>query len=386
MNDIVFRDLKSQYRALKEEIDGAIMEVLASGQFIGGSQVENLERILAEYVNVKNCITCANGTDALQLVMAAYGIGPGDAVFIPDFTFFATGEMIPMLGATPVFVDVDARTFNMDPNSLENAIEGIEREGLLRPKAVIPVDLFGLPAQYPRISEIARSYGLVVIEDGAQGFGGAIGKELVCSFGDAATTSFFPAKPLGCYGDGGAIFTNDDEIARLVRSMKVHGKGEHKYENVRIGMNSRLDTIQAAVLRVKLQAFLEYELAALNSIHKRYSEELSEDVVVPFIPDGYFSCNAQYTIKLPSESARNHLHEFLALKGIPTMIYYPIAMHAQKAFHEIGVAIVELDVTTELCKTVLSLPMHPYLSHDDVSRIIDMVKRGLATRQLENVR
>lgn len=374
MNGIEFRDLRRQYQALKEKIDGAVLGVMASSQFIGGSEVNELEDRLAEYVGTKHCISCANGTDALQLLLFAYGIGPGDAVFIPDFTFFATGEIIPAVGATPVFVDVDPRTFNIDPSSLESAINEILQEGIYRPAAVIPVDLFGLPADYPRILKISKHYGLIVIEDAAQGFGGAIGDKRACSFGDAATTSFFPAKPLGCYGDGGAIFTNDDEITNLIESLKVHGKGSHKYDNVRVGMNSRLDAIQAAILSVKLDALVEYELDAMAKVHSQYSKEIAEAVETPFIPRGFQTCNAQYTIKLPDIVRRDGLQEYLRRNGIPSIIYYPVPMHKQLAFKGLGETPLDLKTSEVLCDTVLSLPMHPYLTTNEIEKIIQAVR------------
>lgn len=246
-----FRDLQKQYQTLKPQIDAAIQAVLTDANFISGPQVIGLEHHLAEYVGAKHCITCGNGTDALTLALMAWNIGPGDAVFVPDFTFFASGETPAYQGAVPVFVDVEEDTFNMSPASLKAAIEAVLKEDVLRPRAIIAVDLFGQPADYPVLREIADSYGLLILEDGAQGFGGRIGEQRACSFGDISTTSFFPAKPLGCYGDGGAIFTDNDEWAELMRSLRIHGKGTDKYDNVRIGLNSRLDTLQAAVLDVK---------------------------------------------------------------------------------------------------------------------------------------
>ncbi|MFA5585638.1 MAG: DegT/DnrJ/EryC1/StrS family aminotransferase [Saccharofermentanales bacterium] len=383
MDRIVFRDLKRQYQALKDRIDRAVLDIMIDGQFIGGEPVVKLEDLLAEYAGVKHCITCANGTDALQLALMALGIGPGDAVFIPDFTFFATGEIIPQVGATPVFVDVDARTFNMDPESLRQAVKAILDVGELKPAAVIPVDLFGLPADYPGIMEVATDFGLLVIEDAAQGFGGAIGSKRCCSFGHVATTSFFPAKPLGCYGDGGAVFTNDTDLATLIGSLKVHGKGQHKYENIRIGMNSRLDTIQAGILMVKLQAFIDDELAMMATIHNQYTKELSDYVEVPFIPDGYQTCHAQYTIKTVSAENRDQLQRHLDLHGIPTMIYYPIPMHQQLAFAKIGVSPVSLEQTRRLCETVLSLPIHPYLTQPEIDMVVSRVKEGIKSSRMD---
>ena len=270
-----FRDLKKQYQVLKPRMDAAVTQVMSDCNFISGSQVKALERRLADYVGVKHCISCANGTDALELAERAYGIGPGDAVFVPDFTFFSSAETVADLGATPVFVDVDPVSFNLCPRALESALDRVRAQGKLRPRAVVAVDLFGLPADFPALERVAKENGLLLIEDGAQGFGGRIGDRRACSFGDIATTSFFPAKPLGCYGDGGAVFTNDDDIAALIRSLCVHGKSElDKYNNLRLGMNSRLDTIQAAVLDVKLSAFEDYELKKVNAAAKMYTERL----------------------------------------------------------------------------------------------------------------
>lgn len=309
----------------------------------------------------------------MTLVLMAWGIGKGDAVFVPDFTFFSTGEVVSFRGATPVFVDVDRETFNMDPVKLEAAIEKTLEQGNLRPRVVIPVDLFGLPANYDEIDRIARKYKLLVLEDGAQGFGGNINGQKACSFGDAATTSFFPAKPLGCYGDGGAIFTNDDGLAELLQSLKVHGRGKDKYDNVRIGVNSRLDTLQAAVLQVKLKAFVEHELDDVNRVAQEYTRRLEGIVETPVIPDGYFSSYAQYTIKLKSREERDGLQDFLKKKGIPSMIYYTKPMHRQQAFADLAYSDEDFAVTVQLCDTVLSLPMHPYLKDEDIGQVCDAV-------------
>ena len=303
-----FRDLKEQYRVLKNEIDTAMIRVATDSNFISGRQVTELENQLAEYVGVKHCVTCGNGTDALTMMMMAWDIKEGDAVFVPDFTFFASGEIVSFEGATPVFYDVRKDTFNADVNSLENAIQSVIEEEKLRPRVIIAVDPFGQPADYPAIEKLAEKYNLLVLEDGAQGFGGVIGKQRACSFGDAATTSFFPAKPLGCYGDGGAVFTNDDEVADYLRSIRVHGKGSFKYDNVRIGWNSRLDTIQAAILQVKLKAFREYELDAVNKVAETYTELLKDVVKTPIVPDGIYSSWAQYTIRLESQEERDETY------------------------------------------------------------------------------
>lgn len=371
-----FRDLKTQYQQLKPEIDAAIAEVLENANFISGRQVGELEEELAQYVGVKHCITCGNGTDALSMMMMAWNIGKEDAVFVPDFTFFASGEIVSFEGATPVFYDVCMDTFNADVTSLENSIINVLNEGKLTPRAIIAVDLFGLPANYIKLEEIAKKYKLLLLEDGAQGFGGKIGERRVGSFGDAATTSFFPAKPLGCYGDGGAIFTNDDNIAELLKSIRVHGKGSFKYDNVRIGWNSRLDTLQAAILKVKFKAFREYELEEVNRVADTYRKELMGVVKIPVVREGFYSSWAQYTLQLSSKDERDQVQEALKEKGIPTIVYYPKPMHQQVAFSG-NKMYVECPNTEKLCDTVLSLPMHPYLSNSDIQEIAMAVKLAI---------
>ncbi len=374
-----FRDLGEQYKQLKEEMDKSIGKVLIDGNFIGGTQVTELEEQLAEYVGVKHCITCANGTDALTMVLMAWNIQQGDAVFVPDFTFFASGEVVSFEGATPVFYDVCQDTFNADVSSLEQCINNVIEQGKLRPRAIIAVDLFGQPANYPKLEEVAKKYNLLLLEDGAQGFGGRIGERQACSFGDAATTSFFPAKPLGCYGDGGAIFTNDDKVNEYLRSIKVHGKGNYKYDNVRIGWNSRLDTIQAAILQVKLKAFKEYELEAVNKVAERYTELLGDLVNTPKVPKGYYSSWAQYTLRLKSNEQREKLQQYLKEREIPTMVYYPKPMHSQKAY-EGNENYTECAITEDLCNTVLSLPMHPYLTEEEIIVIAEEIRNYLYKR------
>ncbi len=372
-----FRDLQKQYQVLKPQMDAAVGKVLTDANFISGAQVKALEKKLAEYVGVKHCITCANGTDALKLAEMACGIGKGHAVFVPDFTFFSTAETVADLGATNIFVDVDMDTFNICPKALEAAIEKVIAEGKLIPKAIVAVDLFGQPADYTAISAIAEKYGLILIEDGAQGFGGRIGERMACSFGHIATTSFFPAKPLGCYGDGGAVFTNDDDAAALIRSLCIHGKsGEDKYNNIRIGMNSRLDTLQAAVLEVKLDAFAEKELEAVNRAAGWYNARLSGAVKTPVVLPGFYSSWAQYTIQLPDDGSRDALQQVLKAQGIPTMIYYPRGMHQQGAFADLPYAL-QCPNTEKLCRTVLALPMHPYLEEGDVEAICKAVLENL---------
>jgi dTDP-4-amino-4,6-dideoxygalactose transaminase len=367
-----FRDLRAQYHALQPDIDAAISDVLESSRFIGGPEVSSLEEELADFVGAKHCISCANGTDALQLALMAWGVGEGDAVFVPDFTFFSSGEVASAVGATPVFVDVDASTFNVDSSSLERAVVAVEEAGELTPRVVVAVDLFGQPADYRRIRAICDEHGLLLLEDAAQGFGGSIEGRLDCTFGDISTTSFFPAKPLGCYGDGGAVFTDDDGWADLVRSYAVHGKGTMKYDNVRVGMNSRLDALQAAVLRVKLRAFADHELDDVNERASWYDEEFHaagierRGVSLPVVLDGFRSSWAQYTLRLPEGCDRDALQATLKGQGIPTMVYYPKPMHEQKAFG--GACVVPgggCPVTERLCSSVLSLPMGPYLALED---------------------
>lgn len=369
-----FRDLKKQYQILKTDIDKAMIQVAADCNFINGQQVKDVEQELAEYVGVKHCITCANGTDALTMAMMAWGIGEGDAVFVPDFTFFSSGEIVAHAGATPIFVDVNRDTYNISIYSLEEQIKAMIVEGSLTPKAIIAVDLFGLPADFPEIRKVAEKYNLLVLEDGAQGFGGMIGEHMACSFGDISTTSFFPAKPLGCYGDGGAVFTDDDEIAALLESIRVHGKGEMKYDNVRIGLNSRLDTIQAAILSIKLRAFKDYEIKAVNTAAAAYTEALNDFVTVPVVPNGFYSSWAQYTIQLKDKETRDSLQKKLKEDGIPSMIYYPKPMHKQQAFEESLYQTADCLNTQQLCDTVLSLPMHPYLSEPDINLIVSKVQ------------
>lgn len=368
-----FRDLKAQYDKYKYEIDSAIQEVINNTNFIGGKEVNTLEQRLAEYVGVRHCITCANGTEAMTLLMMAWDIREGDAVFVPDFTFFSTGEVVSFRGATPIFVDVDRDTFNIDTDKLEKAINKVIDEGKLTPKMIIPVDLFGLPADYIEIEKIAKKYNLRILEDAAQGFGGSINGKKACSFGDAATTSFFPAKPLGCYGDGGAIFTNDDELAELLNSLKVHGKGDNKYDNVRIGVNSRLDSIQAAVLNVKLTAFIDHELEDVNRVYSLYTEKLKGIVETPVIPEGYVSSFAQYTIKLKNKEERDALQAKLKSEGIPSMVYYVKPMHKQGAFAEDDYDDNDFEVTNELCDIVLQLPIHPYMGEEDINKVCSVL-------------
>ncbi len=375
-----FRDLKKQYRVLKADIDAAMQRVAENCNFISGGEVAELERQLAEYVGAKYCISCANGTDALSIAMMVWGIGSGDAVFVPDFTFFSSGEIVSHCGAVPIFVDVCEETFNIDPDKLESAIINARQEGKYELKAVVAVDLFGLPADMPKIRAICDKYGLLLLEDGAQGFGGRIGDKTACSFGDMSTTSFFPAKPLGCYGDGGALFTDNSEWAQAAMSIRVHGKGEMKYDNVRIGLNSRLDTIQAAILKVKFRAFTEYELADVNKASEMYDKAFDgcdSMLARPVVPEGFYSSRAQYTLRLKDRETRDGLQAALKGDGIPTMVYYPKPMHRQLAFGIAGDTDNDLSVTNKLCDTVLSLPMHPYLTREDADIVAAAVIRYL---------
>ena len=380
-----FRDLQKQYEVLKPQIDEALIKVAGSAKYISGPEVKELEKQLAAYVGVKHCITCANGTDALSIAMRAWGIGKGDAVFVPDFTFFSSGECPADEGATPFFVDVDQRTYNLDPKKLEEAILKVKAEGKYQAKAVVAVDLFGLPADFDSIRQICSKYDLLLLEDGAQGFGGSINGKRACSFGDISTTSFFPAKPLGCYGDGGAIFTDNDEWADLIRSICVHGKDTSnpndpnaKYNNIRIGKNSRIDTIQAAILLPKFQAFVDYELDAINKIADMYTANLKDtELLLPEISEGFYSSWAQYTVQLPDNIDRAKIQTELKAKVIPSMVYYAKPMHLQGAFAGTDSAKAECPVTERLCKTVLSLPIDPYKTEEDVDLVVKVLKNAL---------
>ncbi len=371
-----FRDLKRQYEVLKDSIDARMAEVIGASRFISGPEVRELEEKLAAYVGVKHCVTCANGTDALTLACMAWDLGPEDAVFVPDFTFFSSGESPASVGAQVVFVDVEKDTFNMDPDRLEQAVEAVLQEGVYRPRVVVAVDLFGQPADYDRICPICEKYGLLLLEDGAQGFGGEIRGRKACSFGDISTTSFFPAKPLGCYGDGGAIFTDSDETNALLRSLCVHGKSrESKYDNLRLGMNSRLDTLQAAILLPKLEAFEASEVDAVNRVAAWYDAALKgTDFALPTIRDGFVSSWAQFTIRVPERLSRDGVQAALKEAGIPSMVYYMKPMHMQEAFAGTDSARADCPVTEQLCQCVLSLPMHPYMTEEEVKKVTDVLR------------
>ncbi len=365
-----FRDLQAQYEALKPDIDAGIQSVLNSAGFILGKPVAELEENLAAYVGRKHCIGVANGTDALQLSLMAYDVGPGDAVFTSDFTYFASAGCASIIGATPILVDIDLDTFNMSPEALEREIIKVKEAGKLNPKFIIPVDLFGLPADYSKILPIAKKYNLKVLEDAAQGFGGRIGEKRACSFGDISTTSFFPAKPLGCYGDGGAIFTDDDAIDARLRSLRASGKSPvDKYDNREIGMNSRLDSLQAAILLPKFKAFVDYELDNVNKVAKWYTERLKNRFVTPKVPQSYLSSWAQYTILAENRQERDELQQYLKEHGIPSMVYYPRGLHQQAAYKWMKLGDEDYPNTIQATNRVLSLPMHPYLTEDAVDEV-----------------
>ena len=368
-----FIDLQAQRRRLGEPLNRAIQAAVEGGQWISGPQVTELEEKLATFAGVKHCITCANGTDALMIVLRAWNIGPGDAVFVPAFTFAASAEVVALVGASPVFVDVLEDTFNMDPASLEAAIAMVRRSANLHPRVIMPVDLFGQPADYGAIEAIANREKLKILCDTAQGFGGVLGGRRTGAIGDAASTSFFPAKPLGCYGDGGATFTNDDSLADLLRSIRVHGQGGDKYENVRVGVNSRLDTIQAAILLEKLKIFPD-EIEARERIAQHYNRRLgqSNKIRVPRVLNGAQSTWAQYTIQV---SDRDKLQSSLKDAGIPTAIYYPIPLSHQKGYRQYPS--VPIRVSEKLSKTVISLPMHPYLGETTLETISDAALNSL---------
>ena len=366
-----FIDLAAQQARIRPALDKAIAEVLDGGQYIMGRQVQLLEEKLAAFCGARHALTCANGTDAIQLALMALGVGEGDAVFVPSFTFAATAEVVPLVNATPVFVDVLPDTFNIDPESLRRAIAAASTAGL-RPACVIPVDLFGLPADYDALVAVAREHGVSIIGDSAQGFGALYHGRVTGSLCDISTTSFFPAKPLGCYGDGGAIFTDSDELAELIRSLRNHGQGSHKYLNVRIGLNSRLDTLQAAVLLEKL-AIYDEEIKLRQEVAQRYTNALSNRFATPYVPDGLVSVWAQYTIKTESEAERDALQARATAAGIPTVVYYPIPLHRQNAYAGYPTDPNGLPVSEDLARRVVSLPMHPYLDAPTQERIVAAV-------------
>jgi len=366
---IQFIDLQAQRRRLGPALDAAIQEAVHGGQWILGRQVQDLEKRLADFAGVKHAIACANGTDALLLILRAWDIGPGDAVFVPAFTFAATAEVVVLAGAVPVFVDILPDTYNMDPKSLEAAIALVKSGGKLKPRAVMPVDLFGQPADYRALAPIAAREGLKLLCDTAQGFGGMLDGKRAGGIGDAASTSFFPAKPLGCYGDGGACFTNDDGLKAALTSLRMHGQGSHRYEHVRIGYNSRLDTIQAAILLKKLDIFAE-EIEMRNAVADRYNAAFSTSnrIVAPHVIAGATSTWAQYTLQVEN---RDKFQADLKQAGIPTMIYYPIPLSRQPAYSYYPS--VAVPVSGGVGHKVVSLPMHPYLDAATQDHIIEAV-------------
>jgi dTDP-4-amino-4,6-dideoxygalactose transaminase len=372
---IPFIDLDAQRRRLGPAIDDAIARVLGHCQFIMGPEVRAFEADLAAFCGARHVITCSSGTDALLLVMMAKEIGPGDAVICPSFTFCATAEIVALTGATPVFADVDEVSFNIDPQSLRRAVETSRKLGL-NPKAVIPVDLFGQPADHAAIAAIASAENLFVLDDAAQACGATYRNRRIGTFGDATATSFFPAKPLGCYGDGGAVLTDNDELAVILRSLRVHGEGRHKYDCVRVGVNGRFDTIQAAVLIEKLKIFPE-EIAARDRIARRYSAQLADVAIIPRVGEGMTSVWAQYTIRL-APGRRDALAGALKAQGIPTAIHYPKPVHKQEAYRKFPLADGGLPVSERLAEEVISLPMHAYLDEPTQDRIIEAVRGGLA--------
>jgi dTDP-4-amino-4,6-dideoxygalactose transaminase len=373
---VPFIDVAAQRDRLGKSLDAAVSRVLAHCQFINGPEVAQLEADLAAFCGAKHVVSCASGTDALLMVLMAKGVGRGDAVFCPSFTFCATGEAVALTGATPVFVDVDEATFNIDTASLKRAIATAIKLGL-KPKAVIPVDLFGQPADHDAIGAIAQSEGMFVLDDAAQGFGASYKGRRLGTAALATATSFFPAKPLGCFGDGGAIFTDDDELAQTLRSIRVHGQGSDKYDNVRLGLTARLDTMQAAILIEKLKIF-EDEIAARNKVATRYAQGLGNIVTTPRVASNCTSVWAQYTIRLPEGCDRDDFAAKLKAQGIPTAIYYPKSMHQQTAYRDFPVADGGLPVCERLSRDVISLPMHAYLDEPTQERIIEAVRTALS--------
>jgi dTDP-4-amino-4,6-dideoxygalactose transaminase len=384
-----FIDLSAQQQRIRVELEKGILKILDHGQYIMGPEIKALEEKLASYVGVKHAISCSSGTDALLMALMSYGVGPGDAIFTTPFTFIATAEVVALLGATPVFVDIDPRTFNIDPEKLEQAIKALKQNDpkiyplpvprysqVLMPRGIISVDLFGLPADYDRIRDIAKDHGLFVIEDAAQSFGAEYQGKKTCSLADIACTSFFPAKPLGGYGDGGMCFTDDDVLADCMRSIRIHGKGSDKYDNVRVGINGRLDTFQAAILLAKFTLFSE-ELTLRQEVACRYSKLLAgnSSLVIPYIPHGILSVWAQYSVLARDNAHRSDIQAALQKEGVPTAVYYPKPLHTQKAFANLGYRSGDLPVSDNCADRIFSIPMHPYLREDDQLRIASLIGR-----------
>ncbi|WP_316862994.1 DegT/DnrJ/EryC1/StrS family aminotransferase [uncultured Cohaesibacter sp.] len=370
-----FIDLGAQQDHIKSLLDERMARVLSHGNYIMGPEIGELETALSDFCGAKHSLTCANGTDALQLALMAAEIGAGDAVFVPSFTFASTAEIVPMVGATPFFVDVCADSFNMDADSLARSVDAARKMGL-RPAAVIPVDLFGLSADYDRLGDIARAEGMIVIADSAQGFGASYKGRVSGSIGDISTTSFFPAKPLGCYGDGGALFTDNDDWADMIRSLRVHGKGHHKYENVRLGLNSRLDTLQAAILLAKLSVYPQ-EIEKRQAVAERYDAALRDVIEVPVVAEGYRSVWAQYTLKARDADHRTAIMDTLSRNDIPSAIYYPKPLHMQKAYMNYPGDPDGLAISATLADQVFSIPMHPYLDEMTQDQIIAGLRKAI---------
>ena len=382
-----FIDLKTQQKRIKKQLDENIQKVFAHGQYIMGPEVKELEKKLANYVGVKYATGCASGTDALLMALMAYGIGPGDAIFTTPFTFIATAEVISLLGATPVFVDIDPRTFNIDPSKLDLAIQALKaNDSSIYPlpitshpspitcRGIIPVDLFGLPADYDAIAAVAKAHNLFIIEDAAQSFGAEYKGKKACSFGDIACTSFFPAKPLGCYGDGGMCFTDNDDLAAILDSIRVHGKGSHKYDNARIGINGRLDTLQAAILLAKFEIFPK-EVELRQQAAQRYTNLLShnQSPITPYLPRESRSVWAQYSVLAKDETHRNLLMDKLKAAGTPTAIYYPKPLHLQTAYSALGYKKGDFPISESCAERIFSIPMHPYLKKEDQKKISEAI-------------
>jgi dTDP-4-amino-4,6-dideoxygalactose transaminase len=383
-----FVDLAVQQKRIRNKIESNISAILDHGQYIMGPEIKQLEERLADYVGVKHAIGCASGTDALLMALMAFQVGPGDAIFTSPFTFIATAEVISLLGATPVFVDIDPQTFNIDPAKLDLAIKAVRNNdpnihpfpithdhSPITPKGVIPVDLFGLPADYSRIEDIAQKQNLFVIEDAAQSFGAENNGTRACAFGNIACTSFFPAKPLGCYGDGGMCFTDDDKLSEIMESIRVHGKGHHKYDNVRIGVNGRLDTLQAGILLAKFDIFPE-EIALRRQVADRYTELLRSraELIHPAFPQDFKSAWAQYSILAKNSAQRTALQNKLKEAQIPTAIYYPKPLHLQSAFSYLGYKNGNFSVSEDCSNRIFSLPMHPYLSEEEQLEIVRSIE------------
>ena len=371
---IPFVDLKAQYKQLKPLIDERIQRVLDHGNFILGGEIQELEAELGKFCGAPHTVSCSSGTDALQMLLMAHGVGPGDAVFMPAFTFTATAEVVLLLGATPVFVDVNGRDFNLDCDLLTQEIEAVLRAGKLTPRAIIAVDLFGQPADYTALNQIAAQHDLLLIADAAQSFGAERGNRKVGMLAPATATSFFPAKPLGCYGDGGAIFVQDDQMAHTLRSIRAHGKGDDKYDIVRVGVNGRLDTLQAAILLAKLPSFAD-ELKAREALADRYDAMIGDLVTVPLRHPNTRSAWAQYSILT---DRRDELAAWLKTKGIPTAVYYPRPMHLQTAYQQFGAGAGSLPVSEKLAERILSLPIHPFMDDATADRIGAAIREALS--------